>query len=258
MKRGTLDILHLQAKDINIQEKLNDVDTIIFIDTLFATTTIVNILYHHEVSVKACSNLAEFNNSILEGALGITEPKIIQLIRDKNLVDNSTTLLTALPFRLSKESFQNVNIAFLSTNGTPALAKLKAHNTYISSLNNFQTTCSTIKIDVNAKIAIICAGNRKQPSIEDDWTAGVHILQLISLYKNSHNVRIDVNANNATKLYRKLPAKKLITFSPVAQMAIKRGDEHEVERALTLGCCDIAIQMNEDCLLFEVTANAGH
>lgn len=166
----------LRKEDLD-PERLAD-KTVIVIDTLFATTTIVTALAHGAAQVLPALNHHEALELARASAAG-TQPVLAGELHGEELPG----FAQPTPQALSAAGLQGKTVVYATTNGTVALRCAQpAHAVYAACLRNARATIvDALTRQPDRTLILLCAGARGAFNIEDFYTAGVLVRHFQSL-----------------------------------------------------------------------------
>jgi 2-phosphosulfolactate phosphatase len=166
----------LRKEDLD-PERLAD-KTVIVIDTLFATTTIVTALAHGAAQVLPALNHHEALEIARASGAG-AQPVLAGELHGEELPG----FAQPTPQALSASGLQGKTVVYATTNGTVALRCAQpAHAVYAACLRNGRATMvDALTRQPDRTLILLCAGARGAFNIEDFYTAGVLVRRFLSL-----------------------------------------------------------------------------
>jgi 2-phosphosulfolactate phosphatase len=169
----------MYIKISNTAREINGLDlkgeSVVVIDVLRATTTMINALYHGIEKITTFSDIEEaraykkkFPNTVLGGERNALKPKDFDC-------GNSP---------LEYTNFAGRELALTTTNGTLALNNAKkADKILIMSFHNIEATCTYLK-SKKSNIRFICAGTEGEFSLDDALCA----VEAVNILKEDYEI----------------------------------------------------------------------
>ncbi len=217
-----------ETKKFNLKGK-----TAVIIDVLRASTTITILL---EKGVKGITPVTTIEEAfkVREKLKKEKNQGEILLMGERNGIKpqgfdygNSPTEIYAISSRVLQDKW----VILTTTNGTKAINYSKDANTIvIASMRNLPTVTKFLSNEKN-QIVIVCSGTNSQFTVEDFYTGGMIIKELL----NSHTPFNDITWLAAT--IAETPLEKVINDKTCFHLKklIEIGFKHDVEFALTIG-----------------------
>ena len=206
---------------------------IIFIDLFFATTTLINSLQGNLKRIYIASDKNSFIENVIKNpfrAVYSTEHGLFErYLRDSDEVRN-LSISPSTPIKLSRCLTNNETLVLWSHRGTPGILAIKESKMIlIGSMTNLATLSDYVSSNYTYNdVVIVCAGGKNNSSIEDLWCAGAFIKNLIMPKKIEKSILLDQYAKFSLDLFMKSTPEFIVRNSPVAQLAIQRGDAEEI------------------------------
>lgn len=147
--------------------------TVVVIDVLRASATILTALHHGARDVVPVADMAEAGKlaSILDQSSYLLGGE-----RGGNRIEGYH--LGNSPLEYTEEAVKGQTIIFTTTNGTQALARARAaRHLVVGSFLNAQQVVDFIQ-QAGTDVAIVCAGRRNRVSLEDSLCAGLLLYRL--------------------------------------------------------------------------------
>lgn len=147
--------------------------TVVVIDVLRATSTILTALHNGAKSVVPVENMGT------AGKIAINlDPSSYMLCGEKDGKQIDGYDLGNSPFEYTEEVVAGKTLILNTTNGTKALVRcMNASKVYIGSFLNLTAICEQLKNETN-EISIVCSGWKGRLSLEDVLCAGYIVNQV--------------------------------------------------------------------------------
>lgn len=227
----------LQASDGDLSGQVGPGDVIVFIDLFFATTSMLYALAAGAGRILLADGQQAFLERLTQegGAIGATEPHLLEQCRQSGAFGPGVTLVRSGPGTLIRHVRPDEPVILWSSRGTPGLLKLRhCRHVYLAGLANMAAlTAHLSRVHAGADIVLVCAGGTQGPAIEDTWCAGKYADMFLSAGSIMSGHRMDPSVHGALNLSRQVDEARLIAVSPVARMAIARGDAGDIRMALS-------------------------
>lgn len=150
-------------------------ESVVVIDVLRATTTMINALYHGVDKITTFSDIEEaraYKKKFPEAVLG----------GERNAIKPEDFDCGNSPLEYTK--FQGRELALTTTNGTLALNNAKgADEILIMSFHNVEATCTYLK-SKKSNIRFVCAGTEGEFSLDDALCA----VEAVNLLKETYEI----------------------------------------------------------------------
>lgn len=202
---------------INIEELFFNGRTVVVIDVLRATSTIITALNNGAKEIIPVDSV-EFAIKVSGSAFG--GKTILAGERDTKKVDGFT--LGNSPLEFSPEAVEGKSIIFFTTNGSKAIVKSKfAKNLFLMSFANLDAVANRL-IKLKQDVNILCAGTNGRLSLEDTVCAGKLISSINDLYSE---IELTDAAKASVVLNKSFGKniKKMLTESEHGKLLIQNG-----------------------------------
>ena len=172
----------------NLDELSFSGKTIVMIDVLRATSTIVNALYNGAKEIIPVATV-EFAVKVSGGMFG----GLTLLGGERNTKKIEGFALGNSPLEYSSRLVKDKSIVLYTTNGTKAIVKAKfSKNLFICSFLNLSAVAEHINL-MDTDFEILCAGRNNSFSLEDTVCAGKLISEILKSKK-------DIELSDAAKI----------------------------------------------------------
>jgi len=163
----------------NIEELYFTGKTVVVIDVLRASNTIINALKNGAKEIVPVGNV-EFAVKISGGMFG--GQTLLGGERNTKKIDGFA--LGNSPLEYTEDVVSGKTIVFFTTNGSRAIVKAKfSEKLFVCSFSNLSAISKTI-MELNTDFEILCSGRNNSFSIEDSICAGKLIAQVQTLTNN--------------------------------------------------------------------------
>ncbi len=234
--------LHVLLKKEELDGERLPGKTVVVLDILFATSSIVTVLAHGASEV-----LPQLHGAAaLEAARGLPAGSYV-LSGELN----ATTLdgfCHPTPLALLREDVGGRPLIYCTTNGTVALAKAReAEHVYAAALlNGAAVVDRVLRDDPQDTVLIVCSGSADRFNLEDFYGAGY----LVSLFAARGAVHELSDAARAARLlHDRSDALECLEASRVGQMMLARGLRDEVAFAATKSRFGVVPELRDGRLL---------
>ena len=204
---------------INLRQHSNDTvanlhSTVVVIDVLRATTTIVTALENGAHQIIACNSIEEAVTS--QQASSCFEKTL--LVGEKNMIKPANFDIGNSPLECSPEKVLGRTLFLASTNGTKAIRRCTtADKIYMCCIRNVRAVAEFLAHE-KSDLTIVCSGSQGTYSIEDAVCAGLLIyhlhrflpVQLEDLAYSLMELAIKNNAMNKALIKQSKAYKKLL------------------------------------------------
>lgn len=220
----------LLTKEEQLNSLSDSAETVVIIDILLATSTIVECLAAGAKAIYPVENK--------EDALKKSQKLIDNQIKESDIFlageINAITIngfINPTPLELQKV-IKDKYLILLTTNGTVAIQQAKkANNIYISSLLNGKSVAShLIANNDNTNIDLVCSGSNGFFSLEDFYGAGQLIHYIVEAKKNEDLTLSD--STLAAKLFyesNRYKSQEILTKANVGKLLSNLGLEDDLE-----------------------------
>jgi 2-phosphosulfolactate phosphatase len=214
--------------------------TVVVIDVLRATTTIVQALASGAEQVVPCLEVEEAqrlaaetgSQAVLGGERGGRQIPGFDL-------GNS-------PAEYSRERVGGKTVVFTTTNGTRAMLRCKAaQRVLIGAFVNFSAVCR--ELAGGEPIALVCAGTDGHVTREDTLLAGAIVDDLVRSQKSRLNDQADIAADawrTAVRFMTDRPLGLMLRDSRGGRNLIDIGQEHDIDLAAQIDKFDIVPELD--------------
>jgi len=231
--------IHVLLKKEELDRERLPGKTVVVLDVLFATSTIVTVLAHGAREVVP----------LLDGPAALAEargraPGSFVLSGELN----ATTLegfCHPTPLSLLSEDVAGKSLIYCTTNGTVALAKAReAEHVYAAALLNAAAVVRRVERTApDDTILIVCAGSADRFNLEDFYGAG-HLVSLLAAGEEERYELSD-SARAARLLHDRYDAYECLAASRVGQMMLARGLKDEVAFAAQKSRFDVVPRLEQ-------------
>jgi 2-phosphosulfolactate phosphatase len=225
--------LHVLLKKEELDDERLPGKTVVVLDILFATSSIVTVLAHGASEVVP----------LLDGPAALEEARCRpsgSYVLSGEL--NATTLdgfCHPTPLALLRQQVAGKTLIYCTTNGTVALGKSReAAHVYAASLLNGAAVVDRIEQTASDDtVLIVCSGSADRFNLEDFYGAGY----LISLFTRGGEGRHELSdaALAARLLHDRCDAYECLAASRVGRLMLARGLQEELAFAARRGCFDV-------------------
>lgn len=216
--------IHVLLKKEELDAQRLPGKTVVVLDILFATSSIVAALAHGAAEVIPT----------LDGAAAQAEaarhPAASCVLSGELNADTLPGFVHPTPLALLKEALAGKTLVYSTTNGTVAVAKSReADHVYAAALLNGEAVVKHIaQHHADETVLIVCSGSADNFNLEDFYGAGY----LVSLFaKQPHEHEFTDAALAAMLLHEKCEAGECLRRARVGRMMLERRLEREVDFA---------------------------
>jgi 2-phosphosulfolactate phosphatase len=228
---------HEDLRSVSLEGK-----TVIVLDILFATSTIVTVLAHGAAAV-----IPVLDETAARERAATLEADTTVLAGEHNAI-TLPGFAPPTPLALMHRGIAGKTIVYSTTNGTVAIGSARgAARIYAAGLLNAGATVAHLARSVpEAPILIVCAGSMGHFNLEDFAGAGY----LVDLMAGQWGEGIDLSdaALAARRVYRSAPAAELLRGSRVGRMFADRGLEEEILHAAGCSTLDVVVRLDGERL----------
>jgi 2-phosphosulfolactate phosphatase len=230
--------LHVLLKKEELDDERLPGKTVVVLDVLFATSSIVTVLAHGAAEVVP----------LLDGPAALEEARrrpAGSFVLSGEL--NATTLegfCHPTPLALLREEVAGKSLIYCTTNGTVALGKAReAAHVYAAALLNGAAVVDRVEQSAaDETVLIVCSGSADRFNLEDFYGAGY----LVSLFAGRGEGRHELSdaAQAARLLHDRCDAFECLAASRVGRMMLARGLRDEVAFAAQKGRFDVVPRLD--------------
>ncbi|WP_010530158.1 2-phosphosulfolactate phosphatase [Lentibacillus jeotgali] len=211
--------------------------TVVVIDVLLATTTLLTIMERGARRVFPVENMEEAkklgeelgNSSITGGEQGGFR------------IDGFKS--GHLPQDYPSEYVNNKDVIFLTTNGTRAICQAKnAKKLLIANIRNVPTIAEYLNTLKKEDVYIICAGSGGHFSLEDFLCASI-IISRLNLNNVKYNDAVQIALEQQFEKRNRI--KHILENSKVGRSSIKKGMQDLINFTGNVGASDLIVSVNE-------------
>ncbi|WP_087972410.1 2-phosphosulfolactate phosphatase [Oceanobacillus rekensis] len=220
-----------------IKPELLHGNTVVVIDVLLATTTLLTIMERGAKRVFPVENKEDAVN--LQAKLG--DMAITGGEQRGRKIDGFS--LGHLPKDFPPEVVANKDVIFLSTNGTRAICRSANANTVLlANLRNAPTVAKYLNTIQDEDIYIVCSGAGGHFSLEDFLCASIIISQL-----NLDNVKYNdaVQLSLQQKFNSKNKVKSILEKTRVGRSSIKKGMQDLIDFTGDVGASELLVHVKD-------------
>lgn len=229
--------LHVVVRKEDLETERLPGKTVVVLDVLFATTSIVAVLAHGATRVLAGASpesCRELSRDHAEGSF---------LLAGEARMESPDGFASAFPLALLQSTINDRTVIYSTTNGTVALCQsAKADHTYAAALVNARATAEHLLAEhSDSTIVLVCAGSVGRFSLEDFFGAG-YLVSLICNLAQTPPLLTD-SACAARLLHDSTDVDECLRRSRVGQILVARGDEEELEFATRKNQFDLVAKL---------------
>jgi 2-phosphosulfolactate phosphatase len=232
--------IHVLLKKEELDSQRLAGKTVVVLDVLFATSSIVTVLANGALEVLP----------FLEGEAALGESrkrKPGSFVLSGEL--NAQTLegfCHPTPLALLGEDVAGRSVLYCTTNGTVAVAKSReASKVYAAALLNGEAMVEHIeRTGAGETVLIVCSGSADNFNLEDFYGAGY----LVSLFARSKRHELSDAAIAAQLLHDRSDAYECLSKSRVGRMMLDRGLEPEVRFAARKSAFSVVVALEDGTL----------
>lgn len=205
--------------------------TVVVLDVLFATSTIVTALEHgaHEVIPAV--------NETAARAQALQYPAGSAVLAGERQANRISGFAPYAPLALADFGLQDKHLIYTTTNGTVALRQAEnARHVYVAALLNAEAVAARVREHHGGDgVVILCAGSIGMLNLEDFYAAGVLTDRLLATAPTGCLVSdVAIAAQALYRHYGAEGAQSCLLRSRVGKMMTERGLIHEVRFAAEL------------------------
>lgn len=210
--------------------------TVVVVDVLFATTSIVAALEHGVSTVLPARDASEAR--ALSGRPGMDGA----LLSGETMFRFIEGFAPPTPLALCERLEGRNTLIYTTTNGTVALrACAGAGRVLVGSLINAHATASAIDIQGCGTVVILCAGTAGAFNLEDFYGAGCMVQRIV---KREAACRLTDAARAARALFEALEPGPTLQGSLVGRLMHEWGLDAEVAYAARVDSCETAAELH--------------
>lgn len=215
--------------------------TIVVVDVLFATTSIIAALGCGASAVHPARDQEEARSLSQHGGL---ESAVLAGESNFQFIDG---FVQPTPIALCRHIAPRDTLIYATTNGTVALrACAGARRVLVGSLINADATIRTLELDRDDTLIILCAGTSGTFNLEDFYGAGCLVERLAA---QRPECRLTDAALAARDLYRTSDAGSVLRRSFVGRLMLQWGLDAEVAFAARINSSDVAAELRDEQIL---------
>ncbi len=234
--------IHVLLKKEELDAQRLTGKTVIVLDILFATSTMVAALAHGAAEVIPT----------LDGAAAQAEaarhPAASCVLAGELNAETLPGFAHPTPLALLEEDLAGKTLVYSTTNGTVAVAKSrKADHVYAASLLNGEAVVGHIaRQHGDETVLIVCSGSADNFNLEDFYGAGY----LVSLFARQEQAHEFTDAALAARLlYEHCEAGECLRRARVGRLMLERRLDHEVDFAAQKSLYDVVPKLDGRRLL---------
>jgi 2-phosphosulfolactate phosphatase len=224
--------VHLLFSPLNADELYFTGKTVVVIDVLRATTTILAALSNGAREITPVESV-DFAVRVSGNAGGLT-----LLAGERNAVKIEGFALGNSPLEFSEENVRDKSIVFYTTNGSKAIVRAKfAENLFVASFNNIRAVAEKL-LSLKNDVEIMCAGSNGMFCVEDSVAAGFLVDEL---KKRNEEIELTDAAKVALVLKKHYGKNvlKMLRESEHGKELIEKGFEEDLKFAAKLNSLDL-------------------
>lgn len=214
--------LHVLFRKEDLDIARVDDKTIVVLDVLFATTSIVTVLEHGAAEVIPAIDEREARD------LAKDYVDDSYLLAGENAFRFINGFALPTPIAMSGEALEQRRVIYCTTNGTVALRRAAdAKQVFVGALLNGNAVAERLHRECgNETVLILCSGTEGSFNLEDFYGAGQIVDGLVRNGKDSWE--LTDAAISAAGYYRRSTAEECLSMSAVGRLMKRMGLEHEV------------------------------
>lgn len=214
--------------------------TVVVVDVLFATTSIVTVLARGVCAVYPARDPAEARELGERPDIGSV------VLAGETMFRTIGGFAPPTPLALSRHIGDRDALIYTTTNGTVALkACAGARRVLVGSLLNANATARALNHAAPGTVVILCAGTAGSFSLEDLYGAGC-LVQRVG--QRSGDFRLTDAAQAALALFEASDPEAALRKSYVGRLMHEWGLDSEVAYASRIDECDVAAEMRDGCI----------
>jgi 2-phosphosulfolactate phosphatase len=229
--------IHVLLKKEELERERLPGKTVVVLDVLFATTSIVTVLAHGAAEVLPLLD----GPAALEAARGRAAGSYV-LSGELN-AETLQGFCHPTPLSLLREGVAGRSMLYCTTNGTVALAKAReADRVYAAALLNGAAVVRALeRLPADDTVLLVCAGSADRFNLEDFYGAG-YLVSLLTARGGGHE--LSDSAVAARFLYDRCDAEECLRASRVGRMMLERGLAEEVAFAARKSRFDVVPELD--------------
>ncbi len=233
--------LHVLLKKEELDRERLAGRTVVVLDVLFATSSIVTVLAH------GATEVLPLPDGLAARAEAARRPDGSYVLAGEL---NATTLegfCHPTPLALLQQGVAGRPLLYCTTNGTVALARARAAaRVYAAALLNGEAVVERVLREApGEEVLIVCAGSADRFNLEDFYGAG-HLVSLFLARGGGHE--LSDSARAAHLLHDRCDAQACLEASRVGQLMLARGLREEVAFAAQKGRFDVVPELRQGTL----------